>query len=85
MGTDGYMDLDQIKYDEWLASQSTEDLCRLAKNLKALCDQRWLAPERGSINKHSTDYDPIAASMSRHPKLTAEAAERMACAFGFGP
>ncbi len=83
MGSKGYTNLDQQEHDEWLARQSDDDLARLAKNLKELCDQRWLAPDRGSINKHSPDYDPIAASMSRHPDLTAEAAERLARAFGF--
>jgi len=83
MSTEGYTNLDQQKHDEWLARQSDADLARLAKNLKGLCDERWLGPDRGSINKHSPDYDPIAASMSRHPGLTAADAERLARAFGF--
>jgi len=72
MSAEGYTNLDQQKYDEWLARQSDTDLSRLARNLKGLCDERWLGPDRGSINKHSSDYDPIAAGMLRHPDLTAE-------------
>ena len=37
----------------------------------------------GSTNPRLPDYDPIEASLARHPDLTRERAEQMAKAFGF--
>ena len=37
---------------------------------------------RGSTNPRLPDYDPIEASLARHPDLTRERAEQMAKAFG---
>ncbi len=39
--------------------------------------------DRGSTNPRSPDYDPIEASLARHPDLTRERAEQVAKAFGF--
>ena len=39
--------------------------------------------DRGSTNPRSPDYDPIEASLARHPDLTRKHAEQMAKAFGF--
>lgn len=39
--------------------------------------------DRGSTNPRSPDYDPIEASLARHPGLTRDSAECIARAFGF--
>ena len=39
--------------------------------------------DRGSTNPRSPDYDPIEASLARHPDLTRERAEQTAKALGF--
>ena len=55
---------------------SRRQTAELTRHVEAIAD-------RGSTNPRSPDYDPIEASLARHPGLTRERAEQMAKAFGF--
>jgi hypothetical protein len=55
---------------------SRRQIAELTRHVEAIAD-------RGSTNPRSPDYDPIEASLARHPGLTRERAEQMAKAFGF--
>ena len=55
---------------------SRRQTAELKRHVEAIAD-------RGSSNPRSPDYDPIEASLARHPGLTRERAEQMAKAFGF--
>ena len=55
---------------------SRRQTAELKRHVEAIAD-------RGSTNPRSPDYDPIEASLARHPGLTRERAEQMAKAFGF--
>lgn len=55
---------------------SRSQIAELTRHVEAIAD-------RGSTNPRSPDYDPIEASLARHPGLTRERAEQMAKAFGF--
>ena len=55
---------------------SRSQIAELTRHIEAVAD-------RGSTNPRSPGYDPIEASLARHPGLTRERAERIAKAFGF--
>jgi hypothetical protein len=55
---------------------SRRQTAEVTRHVEAIAD-------RGSTNPRSPDYDPIEASLARHPGLTRERAEQMAKAFRF--
>jgi hypothetical protein len=55
---------------------SQRQIAELTRHVEAVAD-------RGSKNPRSPDYDPIEASLARHPDLTRKHAGQMAKAFGF--